>query len=169
MRDKKKHPVKIHIKGFRPKTAGIFSLCLIIVFMQLHGCATVSGDKSPEPPGITEPLSMEEKWGVKIEGIRLTAAGHMLDFRYRIIDPDRALPLVDRTIKPYLIDLASNATLTVPTPAKVGPLRQTVRYGKPMADRIYFIFFANRGGFIKKGNAITVVIGDFKAENLIVE
>jgi len=112
---------------------------------------------------------MEEQWGVRVESIRSTAAGNMIDFRYRILDADKALPLVDRRIKAYLIDEASGASLTVPNTAKVGPLRQTVKYGKPKEDRIYLVIFGNPGKFVKPGNKVTVVIGDFRAENLILE
>ena len=73
--------------------------------------------------------------------------------------------LIGKT-KPYLIDQASNAKLMVPNPPKVGPLRNS---NKPKADRVYFMFFGNPGKFVKAGNKVTVVIGDFKAENLTVK
>jgi len=113
-----------------------------------------------------EPEGIEEKWGVKIIGIRLTANGYMLDFRYRVIDPEKALPLFDRKAKPYLIDQVSGAKFLVPNPPKVGALRST---RKPEANRNYFMFFGNPGGYVKKGNKVTIVIGNFKAENLVVE
>jgi len=113
-------------------------------------------------------MSLEEQWGVKVESLRISAAGNLLDFRYRIIDPEKASYLVDRSNKPYLIDQASGRVLSVPTTAKVGPLRQTVRYGLPQKDKIYFILFGNPH-VIKPGDKVTVVIGEFKAENIIVE
>lgn len=113
-------------------------------------------------------MSLEEQWGVKIESLRISAAGNLLDFRYRIIDPEKASYLVDRRNKPYMIDQASGRVLSVPTTAKVGPLRQTVRYGLPQKDKIYFILFGNPH-VIKPGDKVTVVIGEFKAENIIVE
>jgi hypothetical protein len=114
-------------------------------------------------------MSIEEQWGVKIESLRISAAGNLLDFRYRIIDPEKATYLVDRRNKAYMIDQSSGKVLSVPTTAKVGPLRQTVRYGLPKKDRIYFILFGNPH-VMKSGDKVTVVIGDdFKAEDLVVE
>ena len=113
-------------------------------------------------------MSIEEQWGVKIESLRISGAGNLLDFRYRIIDPEKASHLVDRRNKAYMIDQASGKVLSVPTTAKVGPLRQTVRYGLPKKDRIYFILFGNPH-VMKSGDKVTVVIGDFKAENILVE
>lgn len=109
---------------------------------------------------------IKEKWGVEIERMRLTANGYMLDFRYRVLDPLKAMPLFDRNIKPYLIDEATGAMFAVPDPPKIGALRTT---RKPKPDRNYFIMFANPGKFVKPGNKVTVVIGDFRAENLIVQ
>jgi len=142
---------------------------IIATITLLLGCATPSNDTHLQTTGKTVKESLEEKWGIRIESLRLSAAGNLLDFRYRIIDEDRALPLVDRNNKAYLIDEESGKTLSVPSGAKVGPLRQTMRYGKPEEGRIYFVLFANPGGFVKPGNRVTVVIGEFSAENLVVE
>ena len=135
---------------------------------------TVTGAFAGTPeaaPSVDQPkeMSIEEQWGVKIESLRISGAGNLLDFRYRIIDPEKASYLVDRRNKAYMIDQASGKVLSVPTTAKVGPLRQTVRYGLPKKDRIYFILFGNPH-VMKSGDKVTVVIGDdFKAESLVVE
>ena len=146
---------------------GITLTCPCIVLLLLSGCATTAKDR--DKAAKAEEINIEEQWGVRIESIRTSAAGNLLDFRYRIIDPDKALPLVERKNKPYLIDQESGKTLGVPSGAKIGPLRQTVRYGKPKEDRIYFVLFGNPGGFVKPGNKVTVVIGDFRVEDLVVE
>ncbi|NWF76448.1 MAG: hypothetical protein HXY53_07780 [Nitrospirae bacterium] len=129
-----------------------------------NGCATFNETKGKN---ITKPEeSIEERWGIIIEGIRLSAAGYMLDFRYRVINSEKAKYLFDRKIKPYLVDQKSGAKFIVPSPPKVGALRTT---NQIQANRTYFIFFANPGKFIKHGNKVTVVIGDLRAENLIVD
>jgi len=114
-----------------------------------------------------EEPSLEEKWGVRVLSIRQTAGGYMLDFRYRVVDPEKALRLVSRKDKPYLIDQATGSKFMVPSPPKIGPLRQTSV--KPLANRNYFILFANPGKYVKPGNKVTIVIGDFRVENLVVE
>jgi len=113
-----------------------------------------------------ERLEIDKKWGVEVLSIRLTANNYMLDFRYRVLDTEKASPLFTWKVKPYLIDQASGAKFLVPSPPKVGSLRST---RKPEANRNYFMMFANPAQFIQKGNRVTVVIGDFKAENLVVE
>jgi hypothetical protein len=109
---------------------------------------------------------LEAEWGVKILQIRLSAEGLMLDFRYRVLDAEKAAPLFDRKHKAYLIDQATGAKFLVPESPKVGALRTT---RPPKEDKNYFIIFANPGRFLKQGSKVTVVIGDFRAENLTVE
>ena len=129
---------------------------------------TSAEGRSPQPAGV-ETSSIQDRWGIEIIRIRLSAAGNMLDFRYRVIEPDKAHPILDFKVKPYLIDQKSGAKFQVPNPPKVGSLRQTSRSGRPQANRIYFILFSNPGRSVQVGDKVTVVVGDFRAEDLIVQ
>jgi len=158
---------------------------LVTAFFLLNGCATTkpevkdqtfsfaeASDEQKEVAVVQDPKekeepSLEEKWGIRILSIRQSANGYMLDFRYRVIDSGKASLLLSRKEKPYLIDQASGARFMVPSAPKVGPLRQTAI--KPIADRNYFILFANPGKYVKPGNKVTVVIGEFRVQNLVVE
>ena len=113
------------------------------------------------------PAPSSRKWGIETLGVNLSAAGYMLDFRYRVTDPEKARLLMDGGAKPYLVDQATGARMRVPSPPKIGPLRQKPR--KPIAGRTYFVLFANPGRYIKAGNKVTVVMGDCQLENLFVE
>jgi hypothetical protein len=145
----------------------IILLLLIVLSFQPMGCATTSDKKtSAEAAKFKEPLSMEEQWGIKVLSVKLTAADHMIDFRYRILDSEKASALVQRDIKPYLIDQATGTKLLVPR-TRLGPMRQSAV--KPEADRNYIIIFGNTGKLVKQGSKVTVVIGDFKVEDLVVE
>lgn len=144
-------------------------IVLVVVAFQLNGCALTRRGEQETPALNPSQDVLEEKWGIKIEGIRTSAGGYMLDFRYRILDAEKALYLLDRKNKAYLYDQASGAKFAVPAPPKVGSLRQKVKVGKPKENRTYFILFANPGQYVKPGNMVTIEIGDFKVENLIVE
>jgi hypothetical protein len=109
---------------------------------------------------------LRDKWGIEVTSLRLTANNHMLDFRYKVLNKEKAAPIFDRDKKPYLIHENTGKALTVPAPAKIGPLRNS---DSPKPDRIYWMFFGNAGKLIKKGDLVTVVIGDFRAEELLVE
>jgi len=119
----------------------------------------------PKPLAATDAESIERQWGIRIESLRLTAAGYMLDFRYRVLDTAKAAPLFVRKTKPILIDDASGIRFAVPTPPKVGSLRSS---NDPKEGRTYFTFFANPARFIKKHRKVTVTIGEFSVSGLVV-
>jgi len=118
------------------------------------------------PVGATPGEVLEEQWGIAITSLRLTANGHMIDFRYRVLDAEKSAALFKRQTKPSLIHQPSGKVLVVPNTAKVGPLRNS---NMPKEGRIYWMFFGNAGKLVKVDDPVTVVIGEFKAENLVVE
>ncbi|HYE35908.1 hypothetical protein [Methylocaldum sp.] len=144
----------------------IISCAAIIATRWLSDSKTVPAGHRLRPTAEI-PTALEERWGIRLLGIRLSAAGNMLDFRYRIVDAEKAAPLADRKVQPYVMDQTSGSRLLVPTTPTVGSLRQTSI--KPLVNRTYFALFANPGRQIDAGDKVTVVMGDFRAENLIVE
>jgi hypothetical protein len=118
-----------------------------------------------ETPAIEE--STAEKLGIEVQALRLSAAGNMLDFRYRAVNPERAVILFDRQIKPYLIHESTGAKFMVPAPPKLGPMRNTSN--KPVAGKTYFMMFVNPGHYVKAGDQVAVVFGDYRIEHLTVE
>jgi len=127
----------------------------------------VSEPESKDSPLANRPGIVFEAWGIEVKTIMLSANGYMLDFRFKILDAEKARPLFGHDKHPVLVDQATGATLIVPAPPKSGPLRQTSY--EPKQGRIHFILFANPGRLVKRGDKVNVVIGDFHAENLVVE
>ena len=121
----------------------------------------------PDPGPDSKALA--EKWGVEVIGMRLTSAGYMLDFRFRVLDADKALPLFEHRIKPYVVADKSDIKLPVPMAPKVGAFRPTNRGKNIKADKTYYMVFANPDSYVKPGEKVSVVIGDFRAENLTVK
>lgn len=138
---------------------------MLILFVVLFvGCSAA------KPATVTEPAAgttaVEEAYGIEVVSLRTSAASHMLDFRFRVIDPEKAMMFFREDIKPYLIDAETGKSLTVPVPAKLGPMRPTGR--NPKAGVTYWMFFGN-SGLVKSGGKVTIVIGDYRIENLVVE
>ena len=145
---------------------GLSILAGLLAVAPLGSPAEAREAKSEGLAGALQGPSIAERWGVEVEGIRLSAASYMLDFRYTVIDAEKARPLFKRQTKPVLIDEASGERFIVPAPPKTGPLRNS---NMPKAGRTYGMLFANPGKFIKPGNRVTVVIGDFRAGGIVVE
>ena len=110
--------------------------------------------------------ALSEKWGIELVAMRSTAAGHMVDFRYRVLDAEKAAPLFKRQTKPYLIHQASGQALGVPNTAKIGSLRNS---NTPQNGRTYWMFFGNHQRVVQKGDMVTVAIGDFRVADIEVE
>jgi hypothetical protein len=111
-------------------------------------------------------LYFKRNWGVEIVGVSPVESGYMLAFRYRIIDPNKALMLNDLQAPAYLIDEATGIRLAVPALEKVGPLRTGFT---PVKGRTYFMIFGNPGKLVKRGGHVTIVVGNFRAEGVVVD
>ena len=107
--------------------------------------------------------------GIEIIGLRMSSGGYMLDLRYRVLDPEKAKPLFDHRIKPFLTDAKTGSKFGVPVPGKIGALRNTSRSGNPKVNKVYFTIFANPGRFLKPGAKVSVVVGDYRIDDLMVE
>ena len=126
------------------------------------------------PPGVaTERLRhprlnsfMKRQWGIEILYVRQTAGGYMLEFRYKVVDAEKAKALFNRQTKPVLIHNRTGAQLIVPTPAKTGALRNS---NMPLDDHTYWMFFANPGMLVQPGERVDIQIGEFVVEKLIVQ
>lgn len=106
---------------------------------------------------------LRRTWGVEIVGVRLVSTDWMLEFKYRVVDPAKAAPLLDEHAKPYLLDEASGARLAVPAMENVGELRQ---HTTPNSNRVYFMIFGNANKIVPRGGHVSVVIGQFQASGL---
>lgn len=113
-----------------------------------------------------EKTYMKTRWGIEVIWVRYSAAGYMLEFRYKVLDANKAKTLFKRQNKPMLVHEKTGARMIVPTPAKTGALRNS---DSPIGGKTYWMFFANPGKFIKPGEQVTIEIGDYKQEHLIVQ
>jgi hypothetical protein len=109
---------------------------------------------------------LQRSWGVDVVGVHPVSSGYMLRFDYRVVGPDRAQALQDRKVRPYLIDEKTGIALAVPAMENIGELRQ-VAPTEP--GRTYFMMFGNPGRLVKPGSRVTVVVGNFRAEGLVVQ
>jgi len=129
----------------------------------VHSTPAVADEQASHPRKNT---FMKREWGIEIMYVRQTAGGYMLEFRYKVVDAEKAKALFERQTKPMLTHTRTGAKLIVPTPAKTGALRNS---NLPKDDHTYWMFFANPGQLVKPGEQVSVQIGDFLAEKLVVQ
>jgi len=105
-------------------------------------------------------------WGVDSLSVKSVESGELIRFSYRILDPEKAALLNDGKVEPALYGDRSHVKLVIPALEKVGQLRNK---NTPQAGKSYWMAFSNKGGYVKKGDRVSVVIGSFRAIGLIVE
>src|ERR1700686_518670 len=147
------------------------------------------GAQSPAPAGTTAPAAKpsvtaapsrykpdrfagragkyyELIWGVDSLAVKWTESGEVIRFTYRVLDADKAKTLNDKKSEPFLIDPKAGVKLVVPSLEKVGQLRQS---STPEAGKAYWMAFSNKGRKVKRGDHVSVVIGKFQADGLVVD
>lgn len=105
-------------------------------------------------------------WGVDSLRVRTAESGELIRFSWQVLDPVKAAVLNDKKAEPALIDPRAGVSLVVPQMEKVGKFRQT---STPLAGMSYWMAFSNKGRMVKRGDRVSVVIGPFRAEGLVVE
>jgi hypothetical protein len=105
-------------------------------------------------------------WGVDDLGVKAAESGELIRFSWRVVDPDLAKTLHDKDLEPHLNDPEAGVQLVVPALENVGSLRQM---STPIAGKTYWMAFSNSGRRVKPGHRVTVQIGPFHADGLIVE
>jgi hypothetical protein len=105
-------------------------------------------------------------WGVESLSVKAVESGEIIRFIYHVIDADKAKTLNDKKLEPILIDPEKGVKLVVPSLEKVGFLRQM---STPVEGKSYWMAFSNSGRLVRRGDRINIVIGQFHADNLVVE
>jgi hypothetical protein len=99
-------------------------------------------------------------WGVDALAVKV------IRFTYRVLDADKAKVLNDKKNEPSLIDPQAGVKLVVPSMENVGQLRQSA---PPENGKSYWMVFSNKGRLVKRGDHVSVVIGAFHADGLVVD
>ena len=123
----------------------------------------------PAPPArpVNPGASLEKRWGIRVCGARLSMGNAFLDLRYQVVNAEKAALLAIGTLRAYLYEPATGATLYLPDPPKEGSFPPV---GNRLADgRTYFAVVGNARGVLKSGSKVELVIGDVRTPELVVE
>ena len=138
---------------------------------------------APVAPAVpARPGTLEGEWGIRVSSVGLTMAGAAVDFRYTVVDSEKALLLAQGTAEAYLIDQATGAKISLAPPTPEGPSAahsraRMARQGggfppspnRLAAGRTNSLLLPNPGGMLRSGSAVTVVVGNVQAQNVQVE
>ena len=111
-------------------------------------------------------LYYQNLWGVDSFKVKYTESGEMIRFSWRVLDAAKAAPLNAKDVEPLLFDPQAGVQLVVPKMEKVGQLRQS---STPIEGKSYWMAFSNSGRHVRPGDRVSVQIGQFHADWLVVE
>ena len=110
---------------------------------------------------VISPKTLEERFGLRITLIAVTAGGGIIDFRYKVLDKKKAGFLLGDGM-PTLIGEATG--ITVLPPAHVMKHNAQIENGAN-----YFMFYPNTRNAVKPGDHVSVVIGSIRLDPIIVQ
>ncbi len=111
-----------------------------------------------------EMRQMCDRFGVVV--LDVTAHGDLLDARFSVSDAAKAEPVIAPEAPRHLY--AANGTeLPVPTGPRGKLLRKTTGLGPK--GQGYIATFYNPGGLVKRGDKVSLVLGECRASDLIVK
>ena len=162
------------------KVKAILSACVLLCGLAISGSPAQSvpqGSGKPAKDGVQSRYRPNQPpkrageyfdliWGVQGLSVRAVESGALIRFSYRVLDPSKAAILNDKKFEPFLDAPTRGVRLSVPSLEKVGQLRQGVT---EEAGRSYWMAFSNPRRTVKRGDRVSIVIGQFHADGLTVE
>lgn len=102
---------------------------------------------------------MAARYGINVNLIGVTAAGGLIEFRYQVIDPDKADRMIhDVNLLPVVVVEETGATMVISRPHHAA---------EPELGGTYFFLFANAHNAIHAGTKLTLVMGDARLEHIV--
>jgi hypothetical protein len=117
--------------------------------------AAICGAASTDQP---RQINLKEDWGIEPVLLRVTADGYMIEFRYKVLDTEKALVLSDRKFYPHLNSVKSRARLSVVYGPTVGVLKSNRKFLK--LGKNYNAMFSNEGRHLLPGDKVQIQVKD---------
>ncbi len=113
--------------------------------------------------------AIESRFGVRFTQVGITADGGMVDLRYRVLDPDKAMAIMNMAMSgggdnPDAPTLIVEGDGTAIDNSEVMSMKQL-----PEPNSVQFVLFANPRGVLKSGMFVTIVVGDLRMGHVPVQ
>jgi hypothetical protein len=112
------------------------------------------------------PAAFEEETGVHIVRIATVAGGGIVDLRFQVLDPDKALAVHDKQSPLILVDEGSGTVLRSAFHGRHSG--GTTQVGLN-AGATYYLLFANSAGALRRGDLASVTVGGGRLEHVPVQ
>ena len=142
--------------------AAVLLLALIAGWLAYRAWGVQQPASAPATVQTTSANMFEERYGMRVTLIGVTAAGGMVDLLFKVLDPHKAMAMLQDPHKlPRLMVQDSGTELKAPD----GTLHDV----KLETGQIYYILYPNTRGAIRPGSAVSVMMGDERLEPIIAQ
>ena len=140
--------------------AGIWALAL---WLPQRSSAGPSVDPPPlwQRPSVSA-SGLAERSGVRLIRVAVTGGGGLLDLRYQVVDPDKAVAVHEGQTPPAIIDERTGLVLN-------RLLMGHAHHGQLKPAVSYYLIFENTGNWVRRGSEVTVLLGDAQLEHVVVK
>jgi len=137
----------------------LFAIMLIFLFSSsLSAC---SAGKATPPVAPLSLSVLEAQYGLRVNLIAVTAAGGLVDVRFKFVDGAKAKSLLQDPMNfPTLWIAESSRTLNVPEETKA----QEIKFEN---DGNLFLMFPNASDVVKPGTPVTITFGNIQVEPIL--
>jgi hypothetical protein len=156
-------PGRVRIAGFAVGVliaAGIGVLALWLP-QRSSGQPSVNPPIKWQRPSVSA-SGLAERSGVRLVRVAVTGGGGLLDLRYQVVDPNKAVAVHEDKTPPAIIDERTGLVLDrlLMGHAHKGQLKPAVSY---------YLVFENTGNWVHRGSQVTVLLGDAEVEHVVVK
>ena len=111
---------------------------------------------------LVTPEGLAARYGIDVNLIGVTAAGGLIEFRYQVVDPDKADAMIhDPSLLPVIVIEDTGQTLVIGTPHH--------HVNELELGGTYFFLLANAHNAVHDGSLVTLVVGDSRIEHFPVQ
>lgn len=111
-----------------------------------------------ERPVVSD-AGLVERSGVQIVYVALTGGGGLIDLRYQVIDPSKAVAVHDDANPPAIVDEATGLVVKE-------LLMGHSHTGAFTAGQTYYLVFENPGNLVQRGNTVSVLLGNAQVDHV---
>ena len=137
-------------------------LALLVGFFAFRAWSDQQQTSNPATPQLASAKTFEERFGLSVTLVAVTASGGIVDVRFKVLDADKARGTlqVDKNMPVLNVE---GSTIT-PMMRDSAIQDQDLQVGKA-----YYILYSNPRGVVKPGTPVSVAIGDVILEPVIAQ
>ena len=111
---------------------------------------------------VVSAAGLADRSGVRIVYVAVTGGGGLIDLRYQVVDPDKAVVIHDDAKSPVIVD---DATGVVVDQLLMGH-SHTEGF---KAGQTYYLIFENPGNLVQRGSKVSALLGNAQVEHVTVQ